>query len=80
MSTRCLAGNLRHSVRTASTTTILNSSAMSLMKAPICGQRGGGQADVPQDLLGSVGLGMSLYSMACGGQSCRHAPWAVQLA
>mmetsp|Transcript_6058 Transcript_6058/g.24080 ORF Transcript_6058/g.24080 Transcript_6058/m.24080 type:complete len:212 (-) Transcript_6058:1627-2262(-) len=34
--TRCFCGNFRHNSRTASTTTILNSSWMSLMKLVIC--------------------------------------------
>jgi len=36
MSTRCFCGNLRHMARIASTTTILNSSAISDMKEVIC--------------------------------------------
>ena len=36
ISVRCFAGNLRHKVWIASTTTILNSSGMSDMKAVIC--------------------------------------------
>jgi len=39
MSTLCFCGNLRHMARMASTTTILNSSAISLMKEVICFMR-----------------------------------------